>query len=309
LTLLKKTKNKHQHFASDNLPDEVIEDSHAFADESLNQLYDAIRRLSEVDRGVILLYLEEKSYQEIAIIFDTNTNNIGVRIKRIKERLKKLLDEKSIETIWKEGFLKNDALVAPKLKDMYNQKSMHIIEKFKRMYRININAIIVFALFLLPVAYITNMPYMGIPMFFIFVFIIVFSLKFKKKLYSIESSQNSYQYLISFNDWIKEMVRFNTKMSRFLYPTVFLSMALGFWFGSIGGDIPGEEFISEILVDYPNMTILFGLPLFMIIGGIVLLFLLAFFGGKIGQWDLNLVYGRILRKLDELLVDMEELRI
>ena len=94
LTLLKKTKNNYQHFASDNLPDEVMEDSQAFADESLNQLYDAIKHLSEVDRGVILLYLEEKSYQEIAIIFDTNANNIGVRIKRIKERLKKLLDGK-----------------------------------------------------------------------------------------------------------------------------------------------------------------------------------------------------------------------
>ena len=95
LTLLKKKKkNSHQHFASDSLPKEVIEDSHVFADESLNQLYDAIRQLSEVDRGVILLYLEEKSYQEIADIIGTNPNNIGVRIKRIKERLKKLLHGK-----------------------------------------------------------------------------------------------------------------------------------------------------------------------------------------------------------------------
>jgi len=43
---------------------------------------------------VILLYLEEKSYQEIADIIGSNTNNIGVRIKRIKERLKKLLNGK-----------------------------------------------------------------------------------------------------------------------------------------------------------------------------------------------------------------------
>jgi len=92
LTFLKKKKNNKQHFASDYLPAEVMEDSHAFADESLNQLYDAIRQLSEVDRGVILLYLEEKSYQEIADIMGTNPNNIGVRIKRIKERLKKLLN-------------------------------------------------------------------------------------------------------------------------------------------------------------------------------------------------------------------------
>lgn len=95
LTLLKKKKNSHQHFASDYLPVELSEESPAFADEAVNQLYDAIRQLSEVDRGVILLYLEEKSYQEIADIIGTNPNNIGVRIKRIKERLKKILDERN----------------------------------------------------------------------------------------------------------------------------------------------------------------------------------------------------------------------
>ena len=89
LTLLKKRKNNHQYFASDYLPEQAIEDSNVFADESLNQLYDAIRQLSEIDRAVILLYLEEKTYQEIADIIGTNPNNIGVRIKRIKERLKK----------------------------------------------------------------------------------------------------------------------------------------------------------------------------------------------------------------------------
>ncbi len=94
LTLLKKRKNNTHHFASENIPDELTEDSHAFSDESLNQLYDAIRQLSEIDRAVILLYLEEKSYQDIADIIGTNPNNIGVRIKRIKERLKKLLDGK-----------------------------------------------------------------------------------------------------------------------------------------------------------------------------------------------------------------------
>ncbi len=91
LTFLKKKKNNKQNAPSDLLPDEVLVDSRAFDDESLNQLYSAIRQLSEIDRAVILLYLEEKSYQEIADIIGTNTNNIGVRITRIKERLKKIL--------------------------------------------------------------------------------------------------------------------------------------------------------------------------------------------------------------------------
>lgn len=92
LTYLKKSKKDPQKFASDTLPEELIEDSHVFKDESINQLYVAIKKLSEIDRAVILLYLEEHSYQEIAEIIGTNQNNIGVRIKRIKERLFKILN-------------------------------------------------------------------------------------------------------------------------------------------------------------------------------------------------------------------------
>ncbi|MDX1446584.1 RNA polymerase sigma factor [Lishizhenia sp.] len=93
LTLLKKKKNGSQLFASDYIPPELTADSKAFANEDLNQLYDAIRQLSEIDRAVIMLYLEEKSYKEIGEILGTNSNNIGVKIKRIKERLKKILEK------------------------------------------------------------------------------------------------------------------------------------------------------------------------------------------------------------------------
>jgi len=91
---LKKHKRAKEHFASDYLPDLPAEETRAFDDEALNLLYQAIRQLSEIDRGVILLYLEEKSYQEIADITGTNANNIGVRVNRIKEKLRKLLDGK-----------------------------------------------------------------------------------------------------------------------------------------------------------------------------------------------------------------------
>ncbi|GAB2777723.1 sigma-70 family RNA polymerase sigma factor [Rhabdobacter roseus] len=95
LTLLKKKKNNGKtYFTSDVLPDVLTIENRAFEDEHLNQLYVAIRLLSEVDRALILLYLEEKSYQEMADILDTNANNIAVRVSRIKERLKKILHGK-----------------------------------------------------------------------------------------------------------------------------------------------------------------------------------------------------------------------
>lgn len=94
LTLLKKNKKGVFYKATNQLPDEVIADNYVVENDDLNKLYSAIRLLSDVDRAVILLYLEEKQYQEIAEIMGTNANNIGVRIKRIKKRLKKILDGK-----------------------------------------------------------------------------------------------------------------------------------------------------------------------------------------------------------------------
>ncbi len=94
LTLLKKKKKNVQHFVSDSVTVEETEASYAFSDESLNLLYAAIRKLSEIDRAIIMLYLDEKSQKEIADIIGTNPNNIGVRVKRIKMKLKKILDGK-----------------------------------------------------------------------------------------------------------------------------------------------------------------------------------------------------------------------
>jgi RNA polymerase sigma-70 factor (ECF subfamily) len=94
LTLLKKRKNNSQYFVSDSIVTEETDDNYSFSDESLNLLYIAIRKLSEVDRAVIMLYLEEKSYHDIADIIGTNPNNIGVRVNRMKIKLKTLLDGK-----------------------------------------------------------------------------------------------------------------------------------------------------------------------------------------------------------------------
>jgi RNA polymerase sigma-70 factor (ECF subfamily) len=93
LTYLKRHKNGNKYIISDALPEDVIDDSKAFVSDDINQLYGAIKHLSEIDRAIILLYLEEKTYGEIAEIIGSNTNNIGVRIKRIKIRLNKFINQ------------------------------------------------------------------------------------------------------------------------------------------------------------------------------------------------------------------------
>lgn len=210
--------------------------------------------------------------------------------------------EKSIESIWKQGFLDKDAMVAPKLNNLYNQKSIHIIDKFKRMFKINLNALVVFSFVVLIVSFFVKIPVMGVLMFILFNVIVLVNKKLFKGLNTIDKNVSSYQYLKSFDNWMKEQISVNMKMSRYIYPYIFLAMVSGFWFSS-----PFRETINRVFGNYqPYM--LYGIPVFWVFGMLIIVVLLAIFGGRIYKWDLNIVYGRVLRKLDELLSDMEDLR-
>lgn len=55
-------------------------------------LYNAIGQLSEIDRLVIMMVLDEVDYEEIAQVFGLSSVNLRVKIHRIKSRLKKILE-------------------------------------------------------------------------------------------------------------------------------------------------------------------------------------------------------------------------
>ena len=216
--------------------------------------------------------------------------------------------EKSIENIWKEGFLKSDVLVAPIIEDLYNQKSIHIIDKFKRMFRINLIAIVAFSFAFLIISFIVGIPIMGAIFFVTLIVVVIINKKLLNGLNSINKGENSYQYLKEFTQWVKKQVAVNKRMSAFLYPILFMSFIIGFWFKDAEGIPLGERLVNEILIGFPDTYLILGIPLIGILIVVLILILLAFFGGRIYQWDLNIVYGRVFRKLEELMADIENLR-
>ncbi|MCF8272697.1 MAG: hypothetical protein K9I95_02595 [Flavobacteriaceae bacterium] len=216
--------------------------------------------------------------------------------------------EKSIENIWKEGFLKSDALVAPKINNLYSQKSIHIIDKFKRMFRINLIAIVAFSFIFLIVSFFVGIPITGVIFFVTLSVLVIINKKLLNELEKIDLGISSYQYLKAFNQWINKQVSINKKISKFLYPIIFMSMIVGFWFKDAEGMPLGERLVSEILVGFPDTYLIFGIPLIGIVIALLILVLLAFFGGRIYKWDLNIVYGRVFKKLEELMIDIESLR-
>jgi hypothetical protein len=216
--------------------------------------------------------------------------------------------EKSIEDIWKEGFLKSDALVAPKINNLYNQKSIHIIDKFKRMFRINLIAIVAFSFIFLIVSFFVGIPLMGAIFFVTLMVLVIINKRLLSDLDKIDKGVSSYQYLKTFNEWMQKQITINKRMSRFLYPIFFMSIVIGFWFNDAEGMPLGERLVGEVLYGFPDIYLIQGIPLIVIIVILLIISLLAFFGGRIYLWDLNLIYGRVFKKLEELMADIESLR-
>ena len=59
----------------------------------IQQLYRHINKLGVVDRAIILLWLENMSYEEIGQIIGISTKNVSVKLVRIKEQLKKMSND------------------------------------------------------------------------------------------------------------------------------------------------------------------------------------------------------------------------
>ena len=89
---LRKRKNHIASFEPENLPTEIQDETYSKEKElQLDQLYSAIRQLSEIERALVMLYLEDRSYDEMEEILGINQNNLRVKMNRIKEKLRKLI--------------------------------------------------------------------------------------------------------------------------------------------------------------------------------------------------------------------------
>jgi len=215
--------------------------------------------------------------------------------------------EKSIETIWKEGFISNQALVAPKITDLYNQKSQHIVDRFKKVGRRNLYGIIIGAFVILIGSYFVEVPLIGGFIFILLMWLVVVGRRQAMTLDKIDHSSNSYQYLKSFDEWLKASIAEYGRIYRFVYPMLFLAFILGVFYSNLYENSAGENPITIIMND-PDTLTFYSIPVFWALGIVIFLGIISYFSGLLYKFDLSTVYGRIFNKVDEILKDMEELR-
>lgn len=93
ISLYRKTKRKIETSEIfDNLKELEYQDYDDTKDKQLQLLYDAIYSLSDIEKALALLYLEDKNYKEIADTLGISEVNARVKMNRTKTKLKNILN-------------------------------------------------------------------------------------------------------------------------------------------------------------------------------------------------------------------------
>jgi RNA polymerase sigma-70 factor (ECF subfamily) len=91
IDIIRKQNLQPKHTELSKIEYDIPVNDHNIESEKKDLLYQAINHLSDVEKAIIILYLEDYSYKEIAEIIGISESNTGAKINRIKNQLIKIL--------------------------------------------------------------------------------------------------------------------------------------------------------------------------------------------------------------------------
>jgi RNA polymerase sigma-70 factor, ECF subfamily len=91
---LRRQKDFIDSYEPATLPQQIVDDTSLEAEEQLKLLYKAIEQLNQVEKAIVMLYMDDKSYEEMEEILGMSQGNLRVKMNRIKEKLRQLTKDK-----------------------------------------------------------------------------------------------------------------------------------------------------------------------------------------------------------------------
>lgn len=88
ITFFRKEKRQPDIFSTEAVPDFNANDAYDPIEEQVKAMYAAIGELSKIDKAIVMLYLEDYSYNDIGEMMGITANNVAVKMNRIKTKLK-----------------------------------------------------------------------------------------------------------------------------------------------------------------------------------------------------------------------------
>lgn len=95
ITYIRKKSKTNYTTLEDHHQHALINENNEEHQEKLELLYMAIKYLNDVERALVLLYLEDSNYKEIAETLGITEVNARVKMNRVKTKLKEIMDQLS----------------------------------------------------------------------------------------------------------------------------------------------------------------------------------------------------------------------
>jgi hypothetical protein len=201
--------------------------------------------------------------------------------------------EKSIEQIWKGGFMNNKELKAPKINALYNQKSINLVDRLINNMKTELFTVIILGFVMAIFSMIAgNHIIWGILILLINSVWYIISKKQLKDLNDTQFNSNCYEYLIEISKKIKKIARINKRNTILSVPLTLIPILVYTYYNN------QDKTLGQILgidIDLSKSYLFILIPIAMLIA-----------------YGLYIIYlkfnNRIENKITSLIIDMEELK-
>ncbi|WP_275316442.1 hypothetical protein [Tenacibaculum bernardetii] len=203
--------------------------------------------------------------------------------------------EKSIEKIWNEAFIKEETLIAPKINNLYNQKSKSIIAKIKRTYEIDNKGLIPMAIIVAIGMTLFSEAIIGFYGAFLILCLYFFNNNLLKKFKTIDVTSDNLTYLKKYKSIINIIMKATKKLFVFAIPLAVLSIfALAF-------TIKEKNFLSKFISSDTSF-------LKIIAVGLLVAVVVSIIGRVVYTISTKILYAGLISKLDAVIIEMEDLK-
>ncbi|MCF2873448.1 MULTISPECIES: hypothetical protein [unclassified Tenacibaculum] len=203
--------------------------------------------------------------------------------------------EKSIEKIWTEAFINEQSLIAPKINNLYNQKSKSIINKIKRTYEIDNKGLIPMAIIVVIGMTLLSEVIIGLYAAFLILCLYFFNSNLLKKFKGIDVKSDNLSYLKQYRYIISIIMKSTKKLFVFAIPVAVLSIFI------LAYNLKEKSFLSKFISSDTSL-------LKMISVGFLIAVCVSVIGFVVYNISTKILYATQISKLDDLIKEMDQLK-
>ena len=203
--------------------------------------------------------------------------------------------EKSIEKRWNEAFVNEQSLIAPKINDIYNQKSKSVINKIRRTYEFDNKGLLPMAGIVVIGGILLSETIIAVYGAFLILSLYFFNTRLLKRFKTIDVKSDNLTYLKNYRSVINSVSKATKKLFIFAIPLAIVSIF------ALAYGVKEQSFLSNYISSETSFIGILSV-------GLMVAIATAMIGYFVYTISTKVLYHSLISKLDDIIKELEELK-